>query len=319
MDPANRLPMNKKQKAGYYALKMLTIMISWIPRKIGLVLFTFIGRAWFFLDRKNRAVTIDNLSHAFADSKTPREIKTLARNVFIHFSVMIFEFLWSRNIDLDEYDRWFQVEGRAHFEKARQKNKGLLLLTAHMGIWELLTFFLAHEGLTWNSVYNPSTSIALDQLMADYRLRFGARKFPIHEALQHIMAAMERKEPVPLLMDLTLRPEKGVVARFFGRRLIANKGMAMLALQTEAPVIPFWLIRTKTGYKVIIKPEIPLQKTGDFRKDIEENTQAYNTAIEEIAREYPEQYNWIYKRWKHRPYSLWPIEKNKKQSVSKKP
>ncbi len=316
MKAADRLEMTGKEKATYYLLKGLALLISWIPRRMGMALFSRLGDLWFLLGAKNRSVAIDNLSRAYGGTLTPRQIRRRARKVFEHFAVMVFDFLWSRNIKLQSYEQWFTVEGREHFEKAREKNRGYLFLTAHMGIWELLTFFFAHEGLTWNSVYNPSRFKAVDQLMADYRLRFGANKFPLHEALEQILAAMGRKEPVPLLMDLTVRPQRGVVVDFFGRRLLANKGMAMLALQTEAPVLPLFLVREKKRYKIIIGPEIPLQKTGDLRRDIEQNTQAYNSAIEEIARTYPEQYNWIYKRWKHRPYSAWPSKKRSSAAKS---
>ena len=90
------------------------------------------------------------------------------------------------------------------------------------------------------------------------------------------------------------------------RRAATNKGFALLALKTGAPVLPAYLIREAQGYRVAIWPEIPLIRTGDRTKDIEANTQQYNDAIERFVRRHPDQWFWVHQRWKTRPYQPWP-------------
>ena len=82
--------------------------------------------------------------------------------------------------------------------------------------------------------------------------------------------------------------------------------MALLALKTGAPVIPMFLVREPSGFKAKILPEIPLIRTGDKIKDLEANTAQYNRVIESIVRQYPDQWFWVHRRWKTRPFYPWP-------------
>ena len=107
-------------------------------------------------------------------------------------------------------------------------------------------------------------------------------------------------------MDQNFDWYEGVFVDFFGRKACTNKGMALLALKTESPVIPMFLVRERSRFKVIFEPEVPLIRTGDKTKDIEANTQQYNEVIEKIVRRYPEQWFWVHQRWKTKPFQPWP-------------
>ena len=111
---------------------------------------------------------------------------------------------------------------------------------------------------------------------------------------------------VALLMDQNVDWYEGVFVDFMGHRACTNKGLAFLALKTEAPVIPVFLIREKKGFKAEFGPEIPTLKTGDKQKDIEANTREYNRVIENVIHRYPDQWFWIHQRWKTKPYQPWP-------------
>lgn len=115
-----------------------------------------------------------------------------------------------------------------------------------------------------------------------------------------------RGELFVLLLDQSVDCYEGVFVDFFGHRTCTNKGMVLLALKTEAPVVPAFLIREKFGFTGKFLPEIPLTKTGDKTKDLEINTEKYNKVIESVVRQYPEQWFWVHRRWKTRPFSPWP-------------
>ncbi|MBU2481588.1 MAG: lysophospholipid acyltransferase family protein, partial [Proteobacteria bacterium] len=91
---------------------------------------------------------------------------------------------------------------------------------------------------------------------------------------------------------------------FFGRPACTNNGLAKLVLKTKPVVLPGFMRSEKEKFILEILPEIPLQETGDPIKDIENNTQAYVSAIESMVRRHPEQYFWVHNRWKTKPYCL---------------
>jgi KDO2-lipid IV(A) lauroyltransferase len=107
-------------------------------------------------------------------------------------------------------------------------------------------------------------------------------------------------------MDQNVDWYDGVFVDFFGHRACTNKGLARLALKTEAPVLPVFIVREGSLYRAEIGPEVPLIKTGDKTKDVEANTQQYNDVIEAFVRRYPDQWFWVHQRWKTRPYKPWP-------------
>ena len=82
----------------------------------------------------------------------------------------------------------------------------------------------------------------------------------------------------------------------------------MLALKTQTPVIPGFMVREKEGFTAKFLPEIPLQQTGDKTRDLEDNTRQYNKVIESFLRQYPDQWFWLHQRWKTKSYQPWPRE-----------
>jgi KDO2-lipid IV(A) lauroyltransferase len=115
-----------------------------------------------------------------------------------------------------------------------------------------------------------------------------------------------------MLLDQNVGLHKGVMVDFFGRRACTSYGLAYITLKTGAPVVPFFVVRNENGFTAEIGAEIPFIKTGDDRKDLEENTRQYNEALESIIRRYPDQWFWIHNRWKTRPQWPWPRETDRR-------
>ena len=107
-----------------------------------------------------------------------------------------------------------------------------------------------------------------------------------------------------MLLDQNVDWYDGVFVDFFGRPACSNKGLALLALHTGAPVVPVFLVRDRLCFKAEFGPEMRLIQTGDETKDIEANTRHYTKAIESVIRRHPDQWFWVHQRWKTRPYCL---------------
>ena len=112
-------------------------------------------------------------------------------------------------------------------------------------------------------------------------------------------------------MDQNVDWYEGVYADFMGHLACTNKGLALLALKTRAPVVPAFIVRERGGFTAKFLPEISLKITGDTTRDVEENTQRYNNVIESFLRQYPDQWFWLHQRWKTKPYLPWPREPDK--------
>jgi Kdo2-lipid IVA lauroyltransferase/acyltransferase len=299
MDPLNRLL--------YIAMQTLFRLLGNLPESAREFWALFAGRMLFALDRKHRRITIDNLSTAFGKEKSKAWIVMTAREVFVNLCRIAFETAWSLNLPENKFSRHFHILGQSHFHKAHAKGKGVLLLGAHFGNWEVQMVIAYMMGIPLHVVYRPLDVDFAERFVQAYRSRFGAVMIPNQRAaMRKIYAALKKGYPVGMLMDQCADFDDGVFADFFNHRAATNTGMAILALKSNAPVVPFFLIRRPHGFQAVFGPELPLIQTGDRTKDIEENTQLYNHVIEAYVRKFPDQWFWVHQRWKNLPFCPWP-------------
>jgi len=293
------------EKLIFKIICLLFHLIGLIPKKQGERIGSFLGRMFYALDKKHREVTMRNLAYAFDDMPRP-EIKALSLKVFENMGKIFFEIAWSLRLGEKRLPKYFKIRGLEHLREAYGKGKGVFVLTAHFGNWELLSNISAMIRYPLNIVYRPLDFKAMDRFIADFRTRFDGKLIPKRRSAKGILKSLGRGEMVLMLMDQNTALHEGVFADFFGHRACTNKAMAVLALRTRAPVVPVFLIRGESGFTGHFLPEIPLIKTGDMTKDVELNTEAYNKVIESFIREYPDQWLWLHQRWKTRPYHPWP-------------
>ncbi len=294
------------QKIAYRVIKILFKLIGLIPRKLAFRLGNLMGQILFLADRKHRKIALNNLTYAFGHEKNPSEIQILARRVFKNLGQIIFEIGWSLRLEGKDFQKYFNIQGLSNYTNACEKGRGVLLLTAHMGNWELLSIIMAMAGYPVSVLYRPLDFSPLDCFFAMIRGRFGAELISSAQSMGKILRSLKYGKTVGMLMDQNVDWYEGVFVDFFGHRACTNKGMALLARRTEARVIPVFLVREKSGFTAEFGSEIPLIITEDIRKDLEANTRQYNRIIEDFVCRYPDQWFWVHQRWKTKPYCQLP-------------
>jgi KDO2-lipid IV(A) lauroyltransferase len=280
--------------------RLSLVSIDRIARRLGPVLHR--------LDGKHRRIVKANLERAFGGQKTGPERRIIEVRVFENLVRILLEIGWSMNREPEDLRKFLRLRGLFHFTAAHRQGRGVLFLTAHAGNWELLPVLGSLYRFPVNVLYRPLDSPAFDRLVRKMRSRFGAKMIPTHRAARKVLGCLRKGEIVAILMDQNVDWYEGVFVDFFGSRACTNKGMALIALKTGAPVLPIFLVREQGGFAVEVGAPIPLIRTGDKTRDIEANTQLYNDAIERFVRRYPDQWFWVHQRWKTRPYQPWPRE-----------
>ncbi|MBF0226703.1 MAG: lysophospholipid acyltransferase family protein [Desulfobacterales bacterium] len=295
----------------YKIIRAIFRVFGVIPRRVSVYFSKVMGNIWFFIDKQHRNIALENLTRAFGREKTQQEIKILAKKVFQNIALVLFEIGWTMGLNKKEIHKYFTVKGLNNLNKAVEKGRGVLLLTGHMGNWELLTFIAAMTNHKYNIVYRQLDFPPLEKFFFDLRTRFGATMIPnFRGAMRLILKALNKRECVGMLLDQSVNWDLGVFADFFGIRTSTNKGMALISLKTGAPVVPVFIKRKGFKFEAEFEKEIPFIDTGDKIKDVEESTFLYNKRIENFIRQYPEQWFWVHRRWKIAPYSSWPKKKH---------
>jgi KDO2-lipid IV(A) lauroyltransferase len=197
-----------------------------------------------------------------------------------------------------------QVEGIEHLRSAMAQGKGALILTAHLGNWELLAASHVLTGFPLSVVVRLLDQPSLDRLVARFRARSLAELIDKRRAIAEVLSALRRQRMVGILLDQNASRREGVFVPFFGVPASTSKGLALLALKTGAPVVPIFIHREPDGrHRVIVDPAVPLPRTGNRERDLVEATAAFTRIIEAKVRRWPEQWLWIHRRWKTRPPS----------------
>lgn len=302
----------------YRLLRRIVDLVGCIPIERHARIATLLGGILFRLARRHRRIALANLEIAFGSEKTPAQIHAIARKVFDNMVRVILEFGWSQKLDDLQYRRFFTLSGIEAYRQAASKGKGVLALLAHFGNWELLPIVAHMAQMPASLVYRPLDAQALDRFLMESRRRHGARTISNRRgAMRRIYQDLKEGRTIGMLMDQNVAWYEGAFVDFLRRSACTSTGMAMLALKTGAPVLPLFLLRSPTGFDVLIGPELPLIRSGDRTKDIEANTQLYNRVIEIYVRHFPEQWFWVHQRWKTRPWLPWPNPQRRARWLAK--
>lgn len=282
----------------YKIISILFYLIGLIPRRTAAKAARFLGELWFVLDKRHRDVAVRNLTHVFGAEKSAAEIRSMARRIFHNLAFILFEIGWSLRLTEKDFSKYFHIHGLHYLVNAHKKGRGVLLLTGHVGDWELMCMVAARLGYPMSAIYRPLDFKPLDQFFINLRSRSGAALYPKKNAMRPILRGLKNGELIGILLDQNTSAQSGVFVDFFNRKACTNKGLALIALHTQAPVLPLFLLREDGGYRVEFGPELPLLRTHDKARDIETNTRQYNRVLEDVIRRYPDQWFWVHRRWK---------------------
>lgn len=290
----------------YRLLKLLTHALGRLPVWAADFCSNLLGLLWFRIDKRHRAVTLENLTHCFGNEMGPEQIEIMGKQVFKNIAAIIFEVAWGQKFSKQAFLSHFTIKGREHIRAAHAKGKGVLALTCHMGNFEMLTSAIHETGLKGYVIYRSLDFKPLDRLIQKIRRRFELTVIPTKGAFKQIEAALSQGGIVATLLDTNVSWHKGVFVNFFGRPACTNQGLAMLALKSGAPVVPLYTVRKDRNFTIEFLPEIPTVETEDPIKNLEINTENYSKVIESVVRKYPDQYFWIHNRWKTKNFCPWP-------------
>jgi KDO2-lipid IV(A) lauroyltransferase len=296
----------------------LKSFIAQIP-KIHLLFFgKMLGNLLYYLAAPQRRIVRRNLQFSHIVS-SPQQFQSLSKRIFRHFGITILELLQMACFSQKELLRYVDLEGIEILTEALARQKGVVLITAHLGNYEMAAQVVpCLLGLQMASVAKKMRNVRLDRLIHKMRTRFGNKIIYKKGALPEMMQTLRRGEMVSILMDISRRFD-GVEVNFFGRRATATPAAAMIALRCKSPILPAFCHRSADG-KLIIRVERPIeiQRTKDLRADLQTNTQLITDRIERAVRNYPEQWNWMLKRWKEFYPDLYPESEKRLKRIKKK-
>jgi len=285
------------------ALVRTMIFISRLfPRKAWLGLCGFLGGVSYWFARRSRKLAIRHLTMAYGKEKAEKEMKGLARQVFVKTGKNAGDSMRAFKIDsLTDFDK-IRVVNRAEIaEQAFAKGKGVIFLTAHFGAFEFVATELAFRGYKPLIIGTPMKDKRLTNLLWEQRNKLGASAIERGKETVRLIKTLKTGGTIAILIDQDTRV-KSVFVNFFGIPCATPIGATLLALKTGAAIVPmFYHLREDGMQEANFYPEVELLITGDEETDMKVNTQRLNDVIETEIRKHPAQWLWLHERWKTKP------------------
>ncbi len=284
----------------YVLFQLLLIAVRIFPISFSCFIGRQLGKLAFLILKKRRQLTISNIHVARENDFFKIEIdeRQLAKRVWEHMGMIGSEFLYYYDRKPKVFREAVHFEGEENLRRMLARNKGAILVSGHLGNWELLGITLALWGFKNNPIVKFQSNGLVDQIIQENRRSLGMGLIDKNGFLRPILAAFKRNEIVTFLIDQSTR-KNGVMVKFFGKEAMIPRGAAEFALKTGAPVFTARCLREKPGdYRVVFSEEIELIRTGDHQRDVEENTVMFVRLIEDVIKDHPEQWLWMHKLWR---------------------
>ena len=262
----------------------------------------FFGDVAFFCTGFRKAVTFDNLTHAFPEKSHP-ELRSIARGAYRNYGTAIVEMLWAGGAGESELRKAVTLRNGEVIHDALAMGKGVILLGGHFGSWELLVSSVRLiVGVPFTVIVQHQRNARIDHLVDSTRRRFGNVTVPMGPSVREVLKALQQSRVVAMLGDQSGAKE-AIFVNFFGRPAATHRGAAAFSLKTGAPIIMIFLIRQPDStYRADIEALDGAGIDGYTENNILELTRRHAALLEKYIRLYPDHWLWMHKRWKHTGY-----------------
>ena len=284
-----------------FLLKRLSMLLSRLPLKT----VTRIGRAlgWVYghVVRYHRGDALRALQRSFPE-KSPSEVRAIADRMYAHLGINIVETVRLPYLSNDSLRaQMVIVQGEEIVKKALERGKGAIILTGHVGNWEMMVSVTPLWGYSLTVIAKELKGATVNDFWNTVRSRFGVNVLPPKNAFRPCLKTLRSNGLVGFILDQNMTRKEGVFVDFFGLPASTSPGLAYMAARSGAPVLPAFTLRREDG-RHDIRVMVPIEPPTDHHPDtIRRFTQQYTKIIEDVVRQHPEQWIWCHRRWRTQP------------------
>lgn len=259
------------------------------------------GLFWYYVIPIRRPVAQKNVELVFGSELSRRAQRRIVRRCFENLCMFGIEAFRLPALTQAQSERLVERRNWHILEEALRRGKGVIVVTAHMGNYDLAACSQAIRGVPINAIAKTVHWAPAHRFIFGSRERTGLKLIATRRSKDDIHAALKRGEVVVFIIDQHMLPHHGIVCEFFGRLASTTPAPTRFALETGAPIIPLWTYRKgRSGAHVLrAEPELVLETPYDDREaNLRHNTERLNRLVESWIRQQPEQWLWLHRRWK---------------------
>lgn len=281
------------------ALRGIAAALGLLPFRTASALGARLGALGYSPFGIRRTVVVRQVAAAFPE-KSRAEVEAISRAAYANLGRTSIEAAIAPRKGLRSVMALFdEADGWEHVERARAGGSGFLIVSGHLGNWELAGAYVAGRGVPLDAVAMHLANPLVDAYVTGTRERLGMNVVHDERAVREVPRAVRGGRAVAMLVDQGAGGLASTWVRFFGRLARTPRGPAVFALRLGVPVLFAAALRQPDGrFRMHFEP-VEFTLSGDQGADVEGIVTAYTATLERWVRRYPEQYFWHHRRWKH--------------------
>jgi KDO2-lipid IV(A) lauroyltransferase len=247
-----------------------------------------------------RRLTAAHLQEGLGGQVSGAELRRIGRGVFQHLGQTFMEWLHLPAISRDRLQGLVACEGLEHLRAALAQGNGAIILTAHLGNWEVIPLYIGSLGFQATALARRLRYPEYESFLIGLRGSYGVPTLA-RGSLKEVAKLLRENQIVGVLPDQDIDSLEGIYVDFFGRPARTPVGPAALSVMTGAPILPCFLVRDGGRFRLMIEPPVARPAIQDRTEVIAELTRAWSRVVESFIRRYPDQWVWMHRRWKSQP------------------
>ncbi len=258
--------------------------------------------AWivYRLDKKHRKIIKTNLDFAYGDSLNISEKMRIEKKCYKNLVYFLADFVKNQGITKEELSAKVEFENSEILKDAIKKGKKIILITAHYGNWELISFCIAAFFGSVTGVGRKLEDSSMDKILRKNREQFDIKVIEKRGAMRGMIKTLRKNRILGLLVDQNTAENEGVLVDFFDKKARQTHSTAILSRKMNALIIPAFITTNDyKKYKITFYDKIEPIKSENAKEDIQKMTQLQADIIEKAIRKKPDEWFWFHKRWKN--------------------
>jgi Kdo2-lipid IVA lauroyltransferase/acyltransferase len=289
--------------AVYLAVRLLVCVIQALSLAAARKLAAALAWLAYRFDCRHREVALDNLRLAYPGRYSEADLQRMARAVYHHFCGVLVEIIHlPRRLHSSNWREHIELTGGREIVACLLSGRPLLLVTGHFGNWEMAGYVLGLLGFRTCAIARTLDNPHLNAFLLKFREKTGQTILDKENDFARIQGVLRGGGALATLVDQDAG-QRGQFVDFFGRPASTHKAVALLALEHGAvlAVVGVPRVGEPLRYRVAVEEVIRPEEYAGRRDAVAAITQRFTAALERQVRQFPEQYFWLHRRWKHQP------------------
>lgn len=290
-----------RERAEYIALRTVVAVVEKLSWERAGAIGARIGAFGYRPLGIRRGIVERQIAAAFPEHSKD-EVVRIARASYEHLGRSALETALVPSLGKDGVLQVFDgCDGWGAVETGLAGGKGLIIVTGHLGNWELAAAYTAARGVALDVIVRGMANKQFDAYLNATRTALGVTVVHDADAVRRTPRSFRENRAVAFVADQGVKGLASTFVDFFGRPAKTPRGPAVFALRLGVPVVFGTALRMPSGkYHMIFQP-IAIAPSGDREKDVDTIVATYTGVLEQWVRKYPEQYFWHHRRWRRQP------------------